>query len=53
MASLKVTASVLNLRLGPVENFKDKGNVIGKLFNGAPFESVNEKTMAWSNGSRM
>jgi len=44
MASLKVIASVVNLRLGPVEDLKSKGNIIGNLINGAPFESVNETT---------
>jgi subtilisin family serine protease len=44
MASLRVIASVANLRLAPVEDLKNKGNVIGKLVNGAPFESVNETT---------
>src|SRR5678815_5565449 len=44
MASLTVIASVVNLRLAPVEDLKNKGNVIGKLINGAPFESVNETT---------
>jgi subtilisin family serine protease len=44
MASFKVAASVLNLRLGPVEDLKDKSNIVGKLVNDAPFESVSEKT---------
>ena len=44
MASLRVIAPVVNLRLAPVEELKDKGNVIGRLVNGATFESVNETT---------
>ncbi|MFT4154670.1 S8 family peptidase [Parafilimonas sp.] len=44
MASFKVKVSLLNVRTGPVEDFTDKKNVIGKLKTEAPFESIDEKT---------
>jgi len=44
MASLRVIASLVNLRLAPVEDLKNRGNIIGKLVSGALFESVNETT---------
>jgi subtilisin family serine protease len=44
MASFKVTADELQVRMAPVEDFSDQGNIIGKLFRGALFESINEKT---------
>lgn len=34
----------LNIRKAPVEDFSEKGNVVAKLFDGAPFISLNEKT---------
>jgi subtilisin family serine protease len=43
MASFKVAANKLNLRTAPVEDLRDKGNIIGKLLKDASFESVNQK----------
>jgi subtilisin family serine protease len=44
MPQLKVVVPKLNIRKAPVEDFSDKSNVVAKLFNGAPFISVSEKT---------
>ncbi|MDI3322704.1 S8/S53 family peptidase [Pinibacter sp. MAH-24] len=41
---MRVIVPKLNIRKAPVEDFSDKSNVVAKLFNGAPFISVNEKT---------
>lgn len=41
---MSVIVPKLNVRKAPVEDLSDKSNVVAKLFNGAPFMSVGEKT---------
>lgn len=44
MTAFKVKVAKLNVRTAPVEDFTDKSNVLSKLLNGAPFESINQQT---------